>query len=432
MTLFPTSTFCVFFISRSDGDFGLSQKEAAAKIQRNTQVADDSPTMCIFISGDNWDHYSLFALTEINSGMYQSTLGNMTFQHKFLYADPKSSTVEGDTQAIFSFNYESCHIFVGPGWTVQLEAIGEWAGVVQKPIVTGTATSPIFTEPNYNYVSRTIPSDTYVLRAFVSLIREYEFELINIVYVDDRLGQRMTAALYEMSKGLFHVESIHSIKDVDDVDGITSALDALEDSSASVTFLGLYYDISTFLNMAGQRGMHENHLWLSPNAVEFQDKLDPPSTGGIWSTLQGKELTEESPLVQRYLAKDPTPHIEALEYGFPDTYDTMSFYGAYTYEAVLAAANGLATATNISDGAQVLKEIRNLSLRTDTGALQMDENGDRVGARIPIYFITPEGTAEQFALYYNETTEFLRVPMWPDGSTKQPENFGQEVDPDRR
>ena len=125
-------------------------------------------------------------------------------------------------------------------------------------------------------------------------------------------------------------------------------------------------------------------------------------------------MTEESPLAQRYLAKDPAPHIEAMEHGFQDNYDILSYWGAYAYDAVLAAADGLATATNISDGEQVMKEIRDLSLNnTNTELLQMDENGDRIGARIPIFFITLDGTAKKFAVYEGGSVSFLQEPLWP-------------------
>jgi hypothetical protein len=52
---------------------------------------------------------------------------------KILYADPYSQFVEGEAQDVFSANYKSCHVFVGPAWTTQLSAIGEWAGLKQKP-----------------------------------------------------------------------------------------------------------------------------------------------------------------------------------------------------------------------------------------------------------------------------------------------------------
>jgi hypothetical protein len=190
--------------------------------------------------------------------------------------------------------------------------------------------------------------------------------------------------------------------------------------------------LTDFLNIAGRRGMHSSHLWLSPPAVQVADKLDPPPTGGIWGVSWGEELTEDSPLAQRYLAKDPTPHIEAMEQGFNDEYDTLTYWGTYAYDAVLAAAHGLAAATNRSDGEEVLKEIRALSLDiANSGLLEMDEKGDRIGARIPIFFLTPEGTAEKFAVYYKGTVDFLRDPVWPecqdlscvDNSVRPPEDL---------
>jgi hypothetical protein len=101
----------------------------------------------------------LFAMTEINSGMYISTLGNLTFQHKFLFSNASSVMPEGEAeaQAVFSANYESCHVFVNPGWTSQLSVISEWAGIVHKPIISGGATSPIFAQENFGYVSRSVP-----------------------------------------------------------------------------------------------------------------------------------------------------------------------------------------------------------------------------------------------------------------------------------
>jgi len=392
-----------------------------------TIKASRSPTLCLFNAGDSMDHYSLFALSEINSGMYHSTLGNITFQHKLLYADPSSLTAEGETQSVFSSDYESCHIFVGPSWTTQLAAIGEWAGLEHKPIITGGATSPIFTQDNFGYVSRSIPSDLYVLKAFVGLIVEYGLDLINIVHVNDEYGQSVTTALVDLSKGLFKIQLLQTFDGADDVEGINKALDDLEDSPTSVTFLGVTsLEIKMFLNIAGSRGMHDDHLWLSPKAVQVAGEL-AGSTGGIWGISYGEELTEESPLAQRYLAKDPAPHIEAMEHGFQDNYDILSYWGAYAYDAVLAAAHGLATATNISDGEQVLKEIRGLSLNnTNTGLLKMDEYGDRIGARIPVFFVTPAGTAEQFAVYEGGTVSFIQEPLWPGGATTQPTDLIQE------
>ena len=88
-------------------------------------TADDSLTICLYVTGNDWDHYLVFAMTEINSGMYQSTLGDITFPYKILYANPSSEMVEGEAQQVFSRNYESCSVFVGPAWTTQLSAIGE-------------------------------------------------------------------------------------------------------------------------------------------------------------------------------------------------------------------------------------------------------------------------------------------------------------------
>ena len=143
---------------------------------------DPSLTICLYVTGHDWDHYLIFAMTEINSGMYASTLGdNMTFPYRILYADPLSITVEGEAQLVFSNHYSSCAVFVGPAWTSQLSAIGEWAGLERKPIVSGGATSAVFAGENFEYVSRSIPSEVNVLEAFVQIIVEYEMDIINIV-----------------------------------------------------------------------------------------------------------------------------------------------------------------------------------------------------------------------------------------------------------
>ena len=155
-----------------------------------------SPMLCLFNTGDSMDHYSLFALSKINAGIYHSTLGNITFQHKLLYADPRSLTAEGETESVFSSDYESCDIiFIGPSWTMQLAAIGEWAGLEHKPIITGGVTSPIFAQDNFGYVSRSIPSDLFILKAFVGHIVEYGLDLINIVYVNNECGQSVITTL---------------------------------------------------------------------------------------------------------------------------------------------------------------------------------------------------------------------------------------------
>ena len=386
-------------------------------------VSSSAPNLCLYHSGDSWDHYMLFALTEINSGMYQSTLGDVTFQHEILYADPRSDMVAGEAQSVFSSSYKSCHAFVGPAWTTQLSAIGEWAGMEQKPIVSGGATSPIFTQDNFRYVSRSIPSDLFVLEAFVQLIVEYEMNLINVVYANDEYGQSVVEALVELSKNSFEIELIRAFDSADDEEGINDVLDDLQRSPTKVTFLGMTeFQTSIFLNAAGKRGMHDTHLWLGPTAIGTADELDPPSTGGIWGVTYGEELTEDSPFAQRYLAKDPAPHIEAQQYGLKDDYDVLTYWGSYAYDAVLAAAHGLAAAKNQSDGQQVLKEIQSLSLENAvTGTLQIDQNGDRIGARIPVFYISPEGKAEKFSVYHNKSLSFLQDPLWPGGSTKQPD-----------
>ena len=382
--------------------------------------------ICLFADGKSAsDHYQIFAMTEINSGMYQSTLGDITFSHKILHADPSSEMAEGEAQQFFSRNYDSCSVFIGPAWSTQLSAIGEWAGVEQKPIVSGAATSTVFSEDNFGYVSRSIPSDSYVLKSYIQLIVEYGLTSINIVYVNNEYGSSLAEALVGMSNGRFEVQLLRTFDDADDIDGINSVLDDLEKSSTSVTFLATTnLPLTNFLNAAGKRGMHESQLWLSPYATLVADQLDPPSTGGIWGISYGEELTEENPLAQRYLAKDPAPHVKAVEYGLKDDYNRLTYWGAYAYDAVLVAAHGLAAATNRSNGEEVLKEIRALTLtNTTTGILQLDENGDRKLARIPVFYITPEATAEQFALYNNGTLDFLQDPLWPGGSTSQPTNL---------
>jgi ABC-type branched-subunit amino acid transport system substrate-binding protein len=393
------------------------------KMSSTATLDDSSPTLCLYITGHDWDHYLLFAMTEINSGMYNSTLGDTTFQHKILYADPYALMVEGVAQDVFSSNYQSCHAFVGPAWTTQLGAIGEWAGIKKKPIVSGGATSPIFAQDNFGYVSRSIPSDLNVLEAFAQLIVEYKLSLINVVYANDEYGASVVQALTDLSEGRFDIQILRSFESTADVENINSVLDDLEASPTSVTFLGAtVIQAADFLNAAGKRGMHDTHLWLSPQSVQVTEDLDPPSTGGIWGISYGEELTEESPLAQRYLAKDPTPHIEAQQYGFDDQYNTLTYWGSYAYDAVLAAAHGVVAASNRSNGEEVLKEIRSLRLNnTNTGVLEMDQHGDRVGARIPLFFVNSEGVSEQFGVYYDGTVDFLRDPLWPGGSTTQPE-----------
>ena len=295
----------------------------------------------------------------------------------------------------------------------------------KKPIVSGGATSPIFAQENYGYVSRSIPSDVNVIKAFVQLIVDYEIDLINVVYVNDEYGQTVVEALVQLSQGLFQIQLLRTFESANDEEGINNVLDDLQSSPTQVTFLGsTTLETGNFLNAAGQRGMHETHLWLSPQALQVMDQLDPPSTGGIWTIAYGEELTETNPFGQRYMAKDPSIHIEAQKYGFQDDYNELTYWGSYAYDAVLAAAHGLAAAQNRSDGEEVLRAIRSLSLNnTVTGALQLDENGDRIGARIPVFYVTPNGTSEQFAAYYSETLEFLQDPLWPGGGTTKPSDL---------
>ena len=109
----------------------MSATETAASAY---ELNDDSPTICIYISGYDWDHYSLFAITEINSGMYTSTLGDFKFQFKLLFSDPTSLMVEGEAQVVFSKHYKSCHLFVGPAWSTQLAAIAETTTVLLSSV----------------------------------------------------------------------------------------------------------------------------------------------------------------------------------------------------------------------------------------------------------------------------------------------------------
>jgi hypothetical protein len=257
-----------------------------------------------------------------------------------------------------------------------------------------------------------------VLDAFAQIIVEYKLNLINVVYANDEYGVSIAEALIELSGDDFEIQLIRSFESADDVEDIDSILDDLEASPTSITFLSMtVIQTADFLNAAGARGMHDTHLWLSPNAVQVASDLDPPSTGGLWGISYGEELTEEAPLAQRYLAKDPAPHIEAQQYGFDENYNTLTYWGSYAYDAVLAAASGLAVATNISDGEEVLRAIRDLSLNiTNTGNLEIDEHGDRVGARIPIFFVKPDGEADH-------TVDYLQTPLWPGGLTVQPTNL---------
>jgi ABC-type branched-subunit amino acid transport system substrate-binding protein len=313
-------------------------------------------------------------------------------------------------------------VFVNPGWTSQLSAIGEWAGIVHKPIISGGATSPIFAQENFGYVSRSVPSSLYSIEAYVELIKEYGFSLINLVHMNDEWGSSVARELVSHAGDGFQIQVLRSFESADDVDGIQSALDDIQASPTRVTFV-CTTEIHTgvFLNAAGKRGMHETQLWLAPKAAGNSIVFDPPSSGGIWAITDGEEMTEDNPLGQRYLAKDLTPHIEAQEkYGFNNVTDELTYWGAYYYDAVLAAAHALAAAKNRSDGEEVLKEIHNLSLdNANTGVLEMDENGERRGARNPVFYITPEGEKVQFALY-DGNLDILQDPLWPGGSTIQP------------
>jgi hypothetical protein len=215
----------------------------------------------------------------------------------------------------------------------------------------------------------------------------------------------------------FEIQLIRSLESADDAEAITSILDDLEASPTSITFLSM----NMIQNVDSECCWCKGYARYSSVAEPSCSRNWTPSTGGLWGIAWGEELTEEDPLAQRYIAKDPTPHIEAEQNGFTSNYTALTYLGSYAYDAVLAAASGLAMSANISDGEEVLNAIRGLSLNlTNTGNLEMDEHGDRVGARIPIYFIKPNGKAEQFAVYYDNTVHFLQDPLWPGGSTVQP------------
>ena len=92
----------------------------------------------------------------------------------------------------------------------------------------------------------------------------------------------------------------------------------------------------------------------------------------------------------------------------------------------MAVAHGLAAAKNISDGEEVLKEIRGLSLNAITGVLEMDDNGDRIGARMPALYVNATGETEQFGVY-DGVLEYSREPLWPGGSTTQPKLIREEA-----
>jgi class 3 adenylate cyclase len=233
-------------------------------------------------------------------------------------------------------------------------------------------------------------------------------------------------ALIALARDKFQVPLLRAL-DATDGEGIQDVLNNLEDSPTHVTFLSMtIVYLSDFLNTAGKRGMHQSHLFLSME-TQIVDDLDPPSEGGIWVVDYGEDSKPDSPLAMRYAAKDTTPHIEAMDYGLADNYDILTYWGAYAYDAVLAAVYGYAAAKNKSDGEQVLASIMNVSLdNANTGLLEFDENGDRIGARIPIFFLTPEGTKEQFAVYHDGKVDFLQDPMWPGGSRTQPTNLIQQ------
>lgn len=137
--------------------------------------------------------------------------------------------------------------------TTQLSAIGEWASLQRKPIVTGGATSPIFAEDRFEYVSRSIPSDFYILQAYVRLLEQYNLDLINIVYVNNEYGKSVTTQLIGLSNGLFEIQLLASFDGADDLGGINGVLDDLEGSPTSVTFLmSTGIENQDFFNIAGK------------------------------------------------------------------------------------------------------------------------------------------------------------------------------------
>jgi hypothetical protein len=103
--------------------------------------------------------------------------------------------------------------------------------------------------------------------------------------------------------------------------------------------------------------------------------------------------------------------LEQEKYGFGEVVDEFTYWGAYYCDAVLAAAHALAAAKNRLDGEEVLKELRYLSLdNTNTGVLEMDANGDRRRAQNPVFYVTSEGEAVQFALY-DGNLDILQDPL---------------------
>jgi len=377
-------------------------------------------------------------MTEINAGMYDASLRESTIlpvPYKILYADPTGRFVEGETQKVFADNNQNCSVFVGPAWSSQMLSIGEFASIEKKPLVSGGANSPLLSKSNFEYVTRVIPSDTGLLDAVVALIVEYDLPMINLVYFNDDYGRSIAEELISRSEGLFSIEVLRSFDGDSSDQALEDIMDDLEESWTHVTYVATSrFALKRFLDFAGERGMHRNHLWVSPPITNVLSDLEIPPTGS-WGLAYGEQLQGDEPLSRRYVVKDIQPHLAAMEYGLKDDYDVLTYWGAYAYDAVLAAVHGLAavyknSSSTRSNGEELLHAIRNISFVGSTGRVNVDERGDRIGARIPLFYVTAQGTSEQFAAYEVGKLEFLSDPLWPGGSQTRPADLIRSEPPE--
>ena len=283
-------------------------------------------------------------------------------------------------------NKHNVSLFVGDTFSFTTSSFGHIAHIMDVPIISPTATSPIFSDKTtFGTFSRVFPPDNKQGKAIAHLVKGFGWSLVAAISSSDEYGSALMDEFSSASKSL-GIEVIHAMQFNPRLSA-KPQLERIRDSGARIIIAFLLDgDAQNVFKAARDLGMvSTKYVWIGGDSMaDFTDPIMPDgflATSGFVNTSSAEYYEYKNDWVAAYEASNRCSHCE-----FQDPTGYTNVVGLYTYDATILGIKALYAAAKkpdyggIANVTNVLESIRGLTMPGVTGTIAMDEKGDRIGA----------------------------------------------------
>ncbi|CAM6092324.1 unnamed protein product [Calypogeia fissa] len=328
---------------------------------------------------------------------------------------------------------------VGPQTSSVAQFVVALGSATQVPIISFSATDPSLTKADNPYFLRTVHNSEVEMEVIASLIELYGWREVAAVSTNDYVGvdslDALAEALYNLDIKNLYRTIMSPSADISDVINVLHDLALLE---ARVFVVHLQANLGRlFFNIAQALGMvTTGYVWLMTESMSSMLE-DLPTTDSIWAATQGVVA------VRSYIS--PSPELSSFQQRLHSQLGNSSshgatipssLYGLYAYDIVWMIAQAMqtflssghnftfipqnATAASrkgsselaslnvLQEGNLFLKTIKAIQFVGVSGPVQVDNNGDLVGASYEILNLI--GKSRRVVGYWSRDWGFSQLP----------------------